>query len=881
MNKFIGLCFLVLIASLTAAQNPTAPGAGNRGGMGGGQMPGGRFYGKIVDAKTGKPVEYASVELFQNKMDTATKKRKETVISGMLTKTNGEFSLENIPVFGQSKLKITAIGYKAIEQTVAFDLKSAAGGMANAINALDKDLGNIKMQIDENVLAGVTVTASRSALTLAADKKIFNVDKNLVSAGGTAEDVMKNVPSVQVDVDGNVTLRNNAPQIFVDNRPTTLSLDQIPADAIESIEIITNPSAKYDASGGQAGILNIVLKKNRKAGYNGSIRSSIDSRARVGLNGDINIRTEKFNFFLNGNFNQRKSISNGETERTSLIGTPNTFLTQNDRSETEGSMRGVRGGFDYFLNNRNTISFSGNSFRGSFSPFTQSDIWIDSLYNVKTSSLSQRFANTSGLFRNKGAQISYKHLFPKAGREWTADINYNNGRNNNENLVTTNYYTIPQNALVSTYAQQQKTNGDNKSVVLQSDFVNPITDKSKMELGVRMQVRDINSDQKYYYIDQNTGMATLIPMLSTKYTSRDHVYAAYGTYSNQLKNFNYQVGLRVESSDYNGNLPDKGEEFTINFPVSLFPSLGFTVKVKEDQDLQFNYSRRVNRPNFFQLFPFTDYSDSLNLNRGNPNLKPEFTNSAELSYSKTFKNKDNFLASVYYKRTENLITRYQQKEVNPYTTKDVLVNTYINANSSYVTGLELVSKNKITKWWDLTSNFNLFTSKINIDDPALPETDQFISWFAKMNNTFKLPKNFSFQLSGEYQSKTVLPPGGSGGGGGFGGGGRGGGGGMMFGSPQSTAQGYNKPNYFVDLAVRYEFLKEKRAAISVNWSDIFRTRRTFTHSESQYFIQDALRRRDGQVVRVNFSWRFGKFDMNLFKRKNTRTESEDNSGMMQ
>lgn len=883
MSKFIGLCSFMLICSLTMAQNPAMPGAGGNRGMNGGQMPTGRFYGKIVDAKTGKPVEYASIELFQNKFDTVTKKRKETVISGMLTKTNGDFSLENIPAFGQSKLKITAIGYKDVDQTVSFDLKSAAGGMANAINALDKDLGNIKLQIDENVLANVTVTASRSALTLAADKKVFNVDKNLVSTGGTAEDVMKNVPSVQVDVDGNVTLRNNTPQIFVDNRPTTLSLDQIPADAIESIEIITNPSAKYDASGGQAGILNIVLKKNRKAGYNGSIRTNIDSRAKVGLSGDINVRTEKMNFFLNGNYNQRKSISIGETERTSLIGIPNTFLIQNDKSTMIGNMRGIRGGFDYFINNRNTISINGNSFRGSFSPYTQSDIYIDSLYNVKTSSFSQRVANTSGVFKNKGGQVGYKHLFPKAGREWTADLNYNSSKNNNETLISTNYYSVPQNTLLSSYAQQQKTLGNNKSVVIQSDFVNPITDKSKMELGVRMQVKDISSDQKFYFVDPNSGAATLIPTLSTKYTSRDHVYAAYATYSNQIKNFNYQLGLRVESSDYNGKLPDKGEEFNINFPVSLFPSLGFTVKVKEDQDMQFNYSRRINRPNFFQLFPFTDYSDSLNINRGNPNLKPEFTNSAELSYSKTFKSKDNLLASLYYKRTENLITRSQQKETNPYSSNEVLVNTYINASSSYVTGLELVSKNKITKWWDLTTNFNLFTSKININDPTVPETDQFLSWFAKMNNSFKLPKNFSFQLSGEYQSKTVLPPGGSGGSGfgGFGSGRGGGGGQMMHGGPQSTAQGYNKPNYFMDLALRYEFLKEKRASISLNWSDIFKTRRTFTHSESQYFIQESLRRRDPQVVRLNFSWRFGKFDMNLFKRKNTRTETDDNSGMMQ
>jgi outer membrane receptor protein involved in Fe transport len=624
----------------------------------------------------------------------------------------------------------------------------------------------------------------------------------------------------------------------------------------------------------------LVLKKNRKAGYNGSIRASIDSRAKVGLNGDINIRTEKINVFTNANFNQRRSIGTGTTERTSLIGTPNTFLTQTDRSEMEGNFRMLRAGFDYFWNNRNTISLSGNMVRGKFLPFTESDILIDSLYTIKTSSLSERLSNTSGTFRNKGGQVSYKHLFPKAGREWTADINYNSSRNNNSNSISTNYYTVPQNVLTSVYKQQQKTIGTNKSVVLQSDFVNPISEKSKIEMGVRMQIRDIDNNQNFYYIDPNSGAASLIPALSNRYISKDHVYAAYTTFSSQAKNFNYQLGLRIESSDYKGTLPDKNQEFNIDFPVSLFPSLGFTVKVKEDQDLQFNYSRRINRPNFFQLFPFTDYSDSLNISRGNPDLKPEFTNSAELSYSKTFKNRDNLLVSYYYKRTENLITRFQNKEINPYNSKEVLVNTYINASSSYVTGLELTSKNKITKWWDLTSNFNLFTSKINLNDPTLPESDQFLSWFTKINNSFKLPKNFTIQLSGEYQSKTVLPPGGSGGGGGgFGGGGRGGpgGGGMMFGGPQSTAQGYNRPNYYFDAAVRFEFMKEKKASISVNWNDIFRTRRNYTHSESAYFIQDSYRRRDPQVVRVNFSWRFGKFDMNLFKRKNNK--GDEGGGM--
>ena len=849
------------------------------GGNGGRQMPNGTMYGKIVDATLSKPVEYASVQLLQSKFDTVSRKRKEVVVAGQITKANGEFLLENVPVMGQYKLRVTVVGFKPFEKPVAFEMKMGSGGdMSSMLGALDKDLGNIKIDIADKTLENVTVTSSKPGLQLGIDRKVFNVDKNLVSAGGTAVDIMRNVPSVNVDIDGNVTLRNNAPQIFVDGRPTTMSLDQIPADAIESVELITNPSAKYDASGGTSGILNVVLKKNRRVGYSGSIRTNIDSRARVGGGGDINIRQNKVNFFLSANYNQRKSISNGTTDRTTLIGSPNTYLQQLDRSVQVGRFMFLRGGFDFFLDNRNTISVSGNIVDGLSKPYTNSDITIDSLYNVVTQSFSQRTSNSTGNFKNKGLQLSYKHNFPKSGEELTADITYNNSSNNNQNRIVNNYFKVPGYTLNNTFAQQQNGGGGFDNLTLQSDYTKPLSDKSKLEMGVRANIRKVDNRNDFYFVD-GSGNLQYNPLLSVNYNSTDKVYAAYTTFSNQVKTFGYQVGLRVESSDYSGKLPDKNQEFNIKFPVSLFPSVFLTQKFKNSQDLQLNYTRKINRPNFFQLFPFTDYSDSLNISRGNPNLKPEFTNSLELSYQKTFKNKDNFIASLYYKNTTDLITRFQVKEVNPVNNKDVLVNTYINANSSYVSGLELVSKNKMTKWWDLTTNLNLFTSKININDPSQPDQDQFLSWFGKLNNSFKLPKNFTLQLSGEYTSKTILPPGGSGGGGGGRGGMGGmfgGGGGGMYGQA-ITSQGYVRANYFVDAGIRYEFLKNKQASFSVNFSDIFRTRRQNIYSESAYFTQNVFRRRDPQIVRVNFSWRFGKFDANLFKRKNMK--NMDGGGM--
>ncbi|HTD93086.1 MAG TPA: carboxypeptidase regulatory-like domain-containing protein, partial [Chitinophagaceae bacterium] len=331
MRNFFTVLLFILCAYSASAQPP----AGTV--RPGGQSVTGRLYGKIVEAASGKPIEYASVQLIQNKYDSVKKQRAETVIGGMLTKPNGDFSIENVPVFGPLKLKVTGIGFKEMVENVSFDLKrpaagSGSGDMSAMLGALDKDLGNIKVELEEKTLGNVTVTTERPGLTLGIDRKIFNVDKNIVSAGGTATDIMRNIPSLNVDIDGNVTLRNNTPQIFVDGRPSNLTLDQIPADAIQSVELITNPSAKFDASGGTAGILNIVLKKEKKVGYNGNVRANIDSRGRIGAGGDINLRQQKVNVFASGQFNQRKSISTGTTTRLNLYDSPETFLTQHDRS---------------------------------------------------------------------------------------------------------------------------------------------------------------------------------------------------------------------------------------------------------------------------------------------------------------------------------------------------------------------------------------------------------------------------------------------------------------------------------------------------------------------------------------------------------------------
>jgi len=867
MKKVICSALFSMIMVFSFSQ---MPGGMQRNGQQG-QMPTGRFYGKIVDIAN-KGIEAVSVVLVTTKMDTATKKPKEVIVGGMLTTSTGDFSVENVPLMGKYKLKISGIGYKQIEKQVGFEMPNR-NSMSNndpsaMLGALDKDLGNLKLEVDNQVLGTVTVTASKPLLQLGVDRKVFNVEKNIVSAGGTAVDVMKNVPSVNVDIDGNVTLRNAAPQIFVDGRPTNMTVDQIPADAIESVEIITNPSAKFDASGGTAGILNIVMKKNKRVGYSGNLRTNIDSRGKVGLGADINVRQNKINVFASANINQRKSIGEGSVARTTLGMRPNNSLQQ-DKSVMEGMFGFGRIGFDYFIDNRNTVTFTQSFMKANMDPNAYSYIYTDSTSNGTYDDLQKRETNSDNHFRNTSSQISFKHNFPKAGHEWTVDATYNKGKNENDALINSNYYNLPGEAFTHTYIQQQLGNGNNENLILQTDYSNPLSDKSKFELGARASIRKTTSGTGIYAVDNS--FKVLDTLQSIEFDSKDQVYATYATYTNRFKKLGYQVGLRAESSVYEGN--NKGQKFNTDYPISLFPSLFLSQKINDNTDLQLNYSRRINRPGFWQLFPFVDISDSLNISHGNPALKPEFTNSIELTYSKTFKNRDNFIASVYFKNTNNLITRYLQPEYVKAYDSVMPVSTYINANKSYVTGLELIGKNKITKFWDLTSNLNLFTSKIDLDNQ--PDPDQFPSYFIKINNNIRLPKNFSLQVSGDYQSKIISSPGGNAGG--RGGGGYGGGmGGMFGGGALSAAQGYIRPNYGVDAAIRFEFLKEKKASISLNVNDIFKTRKYDSYTETAFFIQDSQRWRDAQMFRLNFNWRFGKFDANLFKRKDTKAEGNLN-----
>ncbi|MBX2921151.1 MAG: TonB-dependent receptor [Chitinophagaceae bacterium] len=865
MKTFLFSCFCLLSLSLFAQVR----GGRSVSGAGGNT---GRFYGRIVDGATNKGIDAASVQLVQARRDSVSGKSADISIAGQLTTSKGNFSLENLPVRGKFRLLVTAIGYTPVDKEVSF---------GTDMSGFDKDLGNIKLELDVQQLGEVTVVATKPIFQMGVDRRIFNVDKNITTTGQTATEIMKNVPGVNVDIDGNVTLRNAAPTIFVDGRPTTMTLDQIPADAIESVEIITNPSAKFDASGGMAGILNVILKKNRKAGYNGNIRAGIDSRGRINFGGDLNVKQGKLNFFLGLNYNQRKSISRGETYRENLFTdkSRNTILNQYSNSTNSGSFAFGRIGFDYLMDNRNSFTVSAALPNGSFNSGQTDDIYVDTLSTPVQSQHALRTTDNKRKFKNFGPSLGYKHLFPNQGHELTADVNFNSSSNSGHGDYTTKYYNADGSFQLNPALQKLVSSGTSTFWTIQTDYVLPIG-KAKLEAGLRAAVRDNKNIIDNLSYDYSRGEFVSIPSVSSNYKYNDQVYAAYTTYSGKIgESFSYQLGLRTESSKYTGTLLNTGDRFSNKYPLQFFPSVFLTRSFGPGNDLQLNYSRRINRPNFWQLIPFYDVSDILNISVGNPGLRPEFTNSFELNYNKSLGKGHSLLTSVFYKKTNHLITRYQSLQYNvplPDGKLDSsMVISYINANSSRSYGLEVTSKNPLAKWVDVTTNLNFYNAQIDNSglDSMLGVNDRW-AFFGKMNVNFKLPANFTIQLSGDYQSRTLVPQDG-------GGGGRRGGGGGFFGGTSSASQGYINPNYGVDIAVRKEFMKDKKAAVTVSVNDIFKTRIYDAHSENSYFVQDMWRRRDWQVVRVNFSYRFGKFDASLFKRKNNRTGADGGDDIIQ
>ncbi|WP_073080268.1 outer membrane beta-barrel family protein [Chitinophaga jiangningensis] len=799
--------------------------AQHAGGKAGGDQTG-TLYGKLIDAQSGKPVEYASVAVL--KPDSA-------VLTGMLSKPNGDFNFETLPL-GKYILRINFIGYETVYKSATLSAKTST-----------VDVGNIKLASNSKTLNVVNVVGEKPAFSMAIDKRVFNVDKNLSSIGGTATDVLKQVPSVNVDIDGNVTVRNGSPTIFIDGRPSTLTLDQIPADAIEKIEVVTNPSAKYDAEG-MSGILNIVLKKNKKAGINGQLSAGGSTLGSSNGGLDFNMRQEKFNFFVNYSFRNRVSPFNSRLYRKNLGQDTTTFTEQLQDGDFYRRFQNGRIGFDWFIDNRNTLSISENIVTGNFNNYND-QVVNDLDEKQQRVRYGTGINNTKNGFKSYNTQLGYKHNFAKEGHELTADVTFSTNNGDNSSDYSLQYFDLKGENIYDPTPQKRYGSGGGKTTYItgQVDYVNPLSEKSKIEAGIRSNTRKFSNYTTVMGLDYPNTDYKVDSSLSSDYKYSEQINAAYATYTGGFDNFGYQVGLRAEQSFYKGeSFFGEYKSYNVDYPISLFPSLFLSQKLKGDHELQLNYSRRIRRPWFRDLLPTIDYNGQ-SASTGNPGLSPEFTNSFELSYLKDFNRKVNLLVSVYYRNTENAITDFYKDTVLSLNGQDqrVLLSYPINASSRNSYGAEFTLRTQVTKTWDITANANLAQTKINASQDNATLSNQGFTWFGKVNSNTKLPWNLTFQVNGEYESKQILP------------------------------QGERMPNWSIDAAVKKDLLKNKALSISLGINDIFNSNRNLSYTTTSFSEQENYRKRLARELRLNATWRFGKMDARLFKRKNNK---QDNNG---
>lgn len=849
IGSLIAIVCSVISVSVYAQEN-NAPAGEHRGAASNG-----RLYGRIVDGKSNKGVEAASVRLYIIVKDNAGQS-KDSLAGGMLSKPNGDFSIEHLPVTANYRLNISAIGFKEIDQSVSF--RKAGGG------GIEQDLGNIKLEQDASTLDAVTVTGQKPALQMGIDRKFFDVDKSLTASGGTAIDVMKNIPSVSVDVDGNVTLRNNTPQIFVDGRPTILTLDQIPADNIERVELITNPSAKFDAAS-TGGVINVILKKNKKLGLNGL--ASVGAGYPDILNGNLtlNLRQNKFNFFVSGNYNQSGGIAKSESFRQNRkAGVLQDYFNQYSSSDRLRKFGSVRFGVDYFLDNRNTLTLSQNFVSGNSTNKEKQDQQYHDINHTLTQ-YGNRIADNKGDFDRSSTQLLYKHKFAEAGKELNADINYNRGTGSDWSSIINSYYNPDGTPAADPNVVRNSGTNDNDQVTVQVDFTDPKGEHTKLETGLRTYINNYRSQFNAFSIAN--GSETKLP-LSNNYKYREMVNAAYITYSSKLGNIGYQLGLRAEQSKFDGELIDSAKKFGYAYPEkidnlfdALFPSIFITKTLNESEDIQVNYTRRIRRPNFWQLNPFVDINDPLNLRQGNPGLKPEFTNSFEFNYNKSYSS-GSFLGVVYFRNTQGEMTQFsdtitaQQYEQlnNAAVDPNAILNTFINANTENEWGSELTLQQKIGKNFDFTPTINLQYTKVNAKLDKVDLSNEGFNWEAKLITNYRVTSKskifdkLSLQAIGEYESPEILP------------------------------QGKRKAQYSVDAALRKDFLKGNKGTLTFSVNDVFNTNRWGTIYDTENFYQDSYRRRNVRNFRITFTYKFGKADFNLFKRNNRNHEGGEEEG---
>jgi outer membrane receptor protein involved in Fe transport len=782
VKKYFYLLLFVLPLFAVAQNSPAVP----------------TLTGKVVDGETKQPIHAATVVLLR---------QDSSVAAEVISTPDGSFSLHNVPD-GPLKLEVSVVGYQPFTKAIAPGHRS---------RSIPLSAGTIRLSPMAVQMATVAVVARRPAFRTEIDKKVFDVSQSLASKGGTAEDALRQVPTLNVDASGNVTLRNGSPTILLDGKQTELTLDQIPADQIQSIEVMPNPSAKYDAQGNH-GIINIVLKRNRRPGLNGSFTGVGSTLGETYGFANLNVFKHKWNFTFNAMAHGHRSVSNTTTTLNDLV--TNTSTVQHGRSVRIGPFQSYRAGVDYNMDAHNTFSLSGNVGVGYHpSGGNQTTDYLDK--GSQSDSTASRSTYDGNHFVFSHAAFDYAHTFEKPSEKLTAGAYLETYNGNDHGNYSMQYLDKGGSPLSNAYLQQFHGFGKAHNVTLQADYTDPLLDgNAKLEAGLKTILHGSRSFQDF---EDGTAQGFVVDSnASYNYRYDNNTYAAYTSFSQQLGSFSYMAGLRFEKYDYTGHLLDGGTSFGYH-ENGLYPSIYLTEKFGDNSDLHLNYSRRVNRPQWWQITPRTNYGNPQNPQVGNPNIQPENTNLVELAYN-TGLASVGLNTTLYVKNTLNPMMAY-----NKPLSADTLLSTFENANYSNTYGAEIIARIPILKWWNATTNFNLFETDINADNLSQGLSNSGFSWFAKLNSDMKLFSFYTLQLTGSYNAANVV------------------------------AQGRVLPSGGLDAAIKRDFLRHNAGTLVLSLSDVFNSERSRVDTYSQgVFYQDAITKPETRVLKLSFMYSFGK-----------------------
>ncbi|MDQ3046540.1 MAG: TonB-dependent receptor [Bacteroidota bacterium] len=816
--KKLLLLFIISILCVSGFSQP--PGGGDRPAIG-------SLSGKVLDSKSKLPVEFSTIALFRRK--------DSNLVTGTVATEKGEFILSQLE-YGRYFMRIDFIGYKQI----VLDSIAIKPGNPEVL------LGVINLVSSAEQLGEVEVAEEKSTMQLGIDRKIFNVEKSIVSEGGSATDVLQNIPSVSVDIDGNVSLRGSGNiTVLIDGKPSGITgtsraaiLQQIPASSIESIELITNPSAKYDPDG-MSGIINIVLKKNKLSGFNGSVSAGIGTNDKY--NGALNIsyRNSKLNVYANYGYRENSRYGSGLGHRQNLYPDTTFFLDQNSEGRRKNTSHNIKAGLDLYLNERNTIGGSVLYNVGDDKNYDKT-FYREGDENNITSGTYTREVNEMDESIALDYNLNYRKTFKKPKQELMVDATLSNSGNSAVDKYNESEYALKYDGN-NAFPFRQTTGTEDQTTVttIMADYVHPLKGQKKLEAGLKTIIRDITTDFVSQNYDYSIPDFLVDTNLSNEFNFNENIYSAYATFSGAIKRTGYQLGLRAEEAQTKSNQVTSGEVYRYNY-FNLFPSLHISQKLNKEQELQLSYTRRINRPGMRSLNPFKDYSDPYNIRYGNPFLKPEYINSYELSYVKYWK-KGVVTATAYYRKTDGIIQRI--KTLSDSVTSFI---TFQNLNSSTSYGFELISKNDITKWWNTTTSVNIFQTVIDGNNVQGDLQNENFSYIIKVLSNMKILKNLDIQFTANYMG------------------------------PTATAQGEVKPIFSMDLGFKKEIFKN--ASLSLNITDLTDSRKFYIIASDPTFYQEMERKRESRVATLTFSYRFGKLSENTRKNRKANTGEFEGGG---